>query len=123
VSLNQVWEDSNSIDSIYYEYKPDDFDTKCYEQKDVPVGSTYDDSVTIQCYHSKPIARLKICLEDSEFLTLEDDGTIPKCCHPDEESGDDKDPKVVCYTLEINCKPGCPEDDIQQPVRSLRGKN
>jgi len=122
VSLNQVW-DTASIDSIFYEYQTDAFDSKCYEETEVAVGSTYTDELTIQCLHMTQEAKIKICLADSldnGFLTLEDDATIPKCCQGD---GVPDDTPVVCYTIEINCEPGCPEDnyDSQQAVRSLRG--
>jgi hypothetical protein len=121
VLLNQVWDSNESIDSIFYQYNPDDFDTKCYEVDDVAVGSTYTDEVTIQCLHMNHFAKLKICLADSlekEFLTMDDEAEIPKCCHSE---GVPADTPVVCYTLEINCKPGCPEDETQQAFRSLRG--
>jgi hypothetical protein len=120
VSLNQVW-DTESIDSIFYEYNPNDFDTKCYEEDDVTVGSTYTDEITIQCLHMTPVAKLRICLADSvekEFLTFKDEAEISKCCHSE---GVPADKPVVCYTLEINCKPGCPEDHTQEAARSLRG--
>jgi len=120
VSLNQVW-DTESIGYIFYEYDPDEFDTKCYEEDDVTMGSTYSDEITIQCFHMTPVARLKICLADpieNQFLETGDGAEIPQCCHSE---GVPAGTPVVCYTLEINCKPGCEEDDTQQEDRRLRG--
>jgi len=120
VSLNQVW-DTESIDSVFYEYNTDDFDTKCYEEEGVTMGSTYADEITIQCLHMSPVARLKICLADNiekEFLGTGDEAEIPQCCHSE---GVPAGTPVVCYTLEISCKPGCEEDDTQIEERRLRG--
>jgi len=111
VALNNVWDSSGPIGSMYYEYMPDSFDTKCYEEEDVAVGATYAE-FTISCSHLVPQARLKICLADpiqNEFLVIEDNATLPKCCQSTEESGT----PIVCYSLEISCKPGCPEEDAQ----------
>jgi hypothetical protein len=120
VALNQVWDSNGSVDSIYYEYKTDVFDTKCYQETDVAIGSTYSE-VTIQCGVLVPVAHITICLSDSlekDFLKSEDDATIPQCCHQGEPEGT----PAVCYVLSIECTPGC--DDIsQEEVRGLRGSN
>jgi hypothetical protein len=120
VALNQVWDSNGSVDSIYYEYKTDVFDMKCYQETDVAIGSTYSE-VTIQCGVLVPVAHITICLSDSlekDFLKSEDDATIPQCCHQGEPEGT----PAVCYVLSIECTPGC--DDIsQEEVRGLRGSN
>jgi len=121
VSLNQVWKSKDSIDKIYYEYQKDFFDSICPAQGNVDYGSTYAESIVIQCNVLKPFAKIKICLEDSitkdlPFLNIQDTATIPKCCHPMDEN-------AVCYTIEINCTPECAEADAQQAMRGLRGAN
>merc|ERR1712159_831377 len=35
VALNQVWADARDIDAIFYEYKEDLFNSKCYESNEV----------------------------------------------------------------------------------------
>jgi hypothetical protein len=124
VELNQVWPDS-SIDAIYYQWFPDYLNEKCLQEKDVASGETYAE-ITLQCHFLEPFAKMTICLEESVeagFLQAEDDATVPKCCHDGESSGN---LATVCYTLQIECAPGCPESDAQQAVRrkrELRGIN
>jgi hypothetical protein len=116
VKLQQTWMESTMIDSIYYEYKENVFDLKCYEVADVDLNTTYD-TITIQCNVMNPTAYLEICVADDitkEFLTSEDDGTVPKCCH----STDENIP-TVCYSLEINCVTGCAETASRRNL--LRG--
>jgi len=122
VALNQVWADARDIDAIFYEYKEDKFNSKCYESNEVATGTTYDE-ITLQCNVMKPFAQLKLCLvdaEDKSFLSRGDDATIPRCCHEEEEYEKAGTP-TVCYELEINCKPGCEEGEAQEAVRYLRG--
>jgi len=123
VSLNQVWK-PDSIGYIFYEYNTDDFDTVCYEENDVACASTYSEEITIQCLHHTPVARLKICLADpieELFLQTGDAAEIPQCCHPE---GVPSSTPVVCYTLMINCKPGCEEEEAtEMEDRRLRGSN
>jgi hypothetical protein len=107
VKLEQAWMSSSVIDYIYYEYKEDLFDLKCYEEVDVGINTSYD-TITIQCNVMNPRAHLQICLADDfskDFLGFEDDGTVPKCCH----SNTPAETPTVCYTLEINCETGCAE--------------
>eukprot|EP00535_Pseudo-nitzschia_heimii_P001124 CAMPEP_0197173282 /NCGR_PEP_ID=MMETSP1423-20130617/280_1 /TAXON_ID=476441 /ORGANISM="Pseudo-nitzschia heimii, Strain UNC1101" /LENGTH=864 /DNA_ID=CAMNT_0042622077 /DNA_START=38 /DNA_END=2632 /DNA_ORIENTATION=- len=124
VELNQVWPDS-SIDAIYYQWFPDYLNEKCLQETDVASGETYAE-ITLQCHFLEPFAKMTICLEESVeagFLQAEDDATVPKCCHDGESSGN---LAMVCYTLEIQCAPGCLESDAQQAVRrkrKLRGVN
>jgi len=110
VALEQAWTSSSVIDSIYYDYKEDLFDSKCYEETNVELGVTYD-TITIQCNVITPMAHLQICVADditNDFLQFpEDDATIPQCCH----STTPEDTPVVCYTLEINCDTECVEEE------------
>jgi len=106
VKLEQAWT-STVIDSIYYEYKEDLFDSKCYEEVSVERDVTYA-TITIQCNVLTPTAHLHICVADDitkEFLQLMDDAIIPKCCH----STTPEDTPVVCYTIQINCETECVE--------------
>jgi len=122
VSLNQFWP-TGSIDSIYYQWNPDYYNEKCIEESDVANGENFAE-ITIQCNFLKPYAKATICLEESlqdGFLQPEDDATIPKCCHDGEHTADTQ---VVCYTVEIQCTPGCAGEDSQQAFRrQLRGAN
>jgi len=132
VSINQGWDRMDNeeipIDSIYYSFRPDTFDEVCFEETNVGLGTVLD-TVTISCGVLKPHARLEICLVDNlehGFLTSEDDGTVPKCCHPDEPES-----PTVCYTIKINCVTECvdnDEDAIDNGLtdfvrRGLRGSN
>lgn len=122
VALNQVWETSDSVDAIYYEYMPDNFDSKCYGVADVEKGNRYAEA-TLQCGTLVPKAKLTICLTDDltkGFLGSEDDASIPRCCKDPEPV---VDAPTVCYVLEIECRPGCVGEDSQQAVRNLRGSN
>jgi len=122
VALKQVWDTSDSVDAIYYEYMPDNFDSKCYGVSDVEKGDRYAEA-TLQCGTLVPKAKLTICLADDltkGFLGLEDDASIPRCCKDPEPV---VDAPTVCYVLEIECRPGCVGEDSQQAVRNLRGSN
>merc|ERR1711862_256779 len=112
------------VDSIYYEYKPDLFDMTCFEETNVALNQQYD-TIKIQCNTMSPTAHLQICYVDDiskNFLSLEDDATIPKCCHADNgtDVGVGNKP-AVCYTLQINCKTECVDDSIVSRRRLLRG--
>jgi hypothetical protein len=116
VQLQQAWTSSTMIDYIFYEYKEDKFNSKCYEKSEVKFGEVYD-TITIQCNIMTPIAFLQICVADNitkEFLQLEDNGTIPKCCHSEQ-------PEIpaVCYDLQINCEPECTENASASRRRNL----
>lgn len=110
VQLNQAWQSSSStIDAIFYEFKEDLFNSKCYEERDVQGGIMYAEEITIQCNLMSPKANLKICIVDDinkGFLGLEDNGTVPPCCHSTEPDG----MPTVCYNLEINCNTACIEE-------------
>jgi hypothetical protein len=115
VRLTNAWTSAGqAVDSIFYEYKINGFDEKCYEAPDIDGGSTYD-NITIQCLHSEPYARLDICVADSGGALSDDDNAeVPKCCEPDLKPGAD----VVCYKLVVWCETRC-IDAVQR--RSLRG--
>jgi len=132
VSINQGWDrvdnEDVAIDQIFYSFKPDTFDQKCFEETNVGLGTVLD-TVTISCGVLKPHARLEICLVDNlqnELLTVEDDATVPTCCHPDEKI---PETPTVCYTIKINCVTECVDEDaIDNGLtdfvrRGLRGSN
>jgi len=127
VALNQGWDQSGDedipIDSIYYSFRPNAFDEKCYEETSVMEGTVFD-TITIQCHVTKPFALLEICLVDdlmNELLTIEDDATVPQCCHPEDEP----EKPTVCYKIKINCKTECVDEDNSDDKvdvrRGLRG--
>jgi hypothetical protein len=115
VKLEQAWMSSTVIDYIHYEYKESLFDLKCYEEVDVNLDTIYD-TITIQCNVMSPKAFLQICVTDDnskEFLTLEDDGTVPQCCH----STTPVETPTVCYSLEINCETECAKTTARRNLR------
>ena len=62
-------------------------------------------------------AFLEICVADNvdhNVLSIEDNATIPKCCHPNLEPNT----PVVCYSLEISCEP-CETLEMYRPPRNL----
>jgi len=131
VSLTQGWDQLGDedipIDHLFYSYRPDHFDEKCYEETSVVEGTNFD-TVTIQCHVYKPYAIIEICVVDdlkNELLTVEDDATVPQCCYPTFPP----ETPTVCYTIKINCVTECVEedenDDEEVVVRApeLRGSN
>lgn len=115
VGLKNSWVDGDdTIDSIHYQYKIDDFTERCYNSTNVIADEVYN-QITIECFHSKPFAELKICVVDDEALQDGDNAEVPKCCHADQEGKD-----VVCYTLTIDCVTTCVEEE-QRAMRALRG--
>jgi len=123
VALNQGWDQLGDedipIDRIFYSFRPDTFDEKCYEETSVVEGTVFD-TITIQCHVTKPFATLEICVVDdlkNELLTIEDDASVPQCCHNEEP-----EKPTVCYTIKINCVTECVEDDDNDNARrGLRG--
>jgi len=123
VALNQGWDQSGDdnipIDSIYYSFRPNNFDEKCYEETSVIEGTVFD-TISIQCHVYKPFALLEICLVDdveNKLLTFEDNATVPQCCHPEDEP----EKPTVFYKIKINCKTECvDEDDDDEKVDAVR---
>jgi hypothetical protein len=131
VSLNQGWDQLGDedipIDHIFYSFRPSTFDDKCYEETNIKEGTIFD-TVTISCNVLTPYAKLEICLVDdleNELLTVEDDATVPKCCHPNFPPNT----PTVCYTIKISCVTECVDDDEDAlddnsiARRGLRGFN
>jgi len=126
VKLNQAWESPGDeeipIDHIFYAFRPDNFNEKCYEEVQVMENTVYG-TITIQCAVTKPYALLEICIADditNEKLIWngdEENATVPKCCHP---SFPPETP-VVCYTVEISCVTECVEEQIARGRSLLRG--
>jgi len=109
VVLRQGWEESDAftIDHMYYTYRTDYFNEKCYNARSVFGGTIFDD-IIIQCFVTKPFAVLEICVVDD---SMNGNATVPECCDP-------KDPpekSTVCYTIKINCKTECDFDDDPVP--------
>jgi len=116
VKLYQEWS-TEAVSSIFYEYMPDNFSSKCYEEQDVGCGKSVDE-ITIACAHLSPVAHLNVCVVD-DGLSDEDNATVPKCCHEDPKIVPPEKP-TVCYTLEISCDPESALCE-QQAQRLLRG--
>ena len=119
VRLTNAWTVSgDTIDTILYKYKEDEWSNKCYEEKNVDGGSAYED-ITIQCMHTVPAARLLICVADQGFqpLTNDDKATVPECCNSDLEDGD----KAVCYYLVVYCESHCTAEPTQSPTEAPIG--
>ena len=117
VRLFNAWtSEQEAIDSIFYRYRIDTFDDRCYENQDVGGGDSYAD-ITIRCAQMEPYARLDICVADNDGALRDgDDAEVPRCCEPDLEP----DTPVVCYKLVIWCETRCPET-VARRGRSLRG--
>eukprot|EP00537_Pseudo-nitzschia_pungens_P012634 CAMPEP_0172390452 /NCGR_PEP_ID=MMETSP1061-20121228/7091_1 /TAXON_ID=37318 /ORGANISM="Pseudo-nitzschia pungens, Strain cf. pungens" /LENGTH=1397 /DNA_ID=CAMNT_0013120835 /DNA_START=294 /DNA_END=4487 /DNA_ORIENTATION=- len=107
IKLHQSYTTSNTtIDSMYYQFQPDNFDRKCLEKKNVPGGDTT--SITIQCTKTSQIALLEVWIADSEVLTKDDKAIVPDCCHPTVSKGT----PVSKYLLEIKCVSVCDEQSV-----------
>jgi len=118
VELYNAWtSEQEVIDSIFYNYRINQFDEKCYE-KEFLIGNENYDTITIQCLHMEPYAKLDICVADgcTNSLSSEDNAEIPKCCHDDELP---PDTQVVCYKLVIQCKTLCPEAEERRALRGV----
>eukprot|EP00537_Pseudo-nitzschia_pungens_P013068 CAMPEP_0172382970 /NCGR_PEP_ID=MMETSP1061-20121228/898_1 /TAXON_ID=37318 /ORGANISM="Pseudo-nitzschia pungens, Strain cf. pungens" /LENGTH=488 /DNA_ID=CAMNT_0013111051 /DNA_START=352 /DNA_END=1818 /DNA_ORIENTATION=- len=111
VGLDQQWVE-DTIDHIFFSYKPSLFDNKCYQQQNVAGGATYKDPLTITCNVLTPLAYLEICVADT---SVEGNATIPKCC----QSQVAPETPKVCYHLEIKCVTGCSDETLSS--RFLRG--
>jgi len=123
VTLNQEWTsiEQQSVESIFYSYKPSIWGQKCYEEQRV-VGQSSFDTVTIQCNVLTPYAFLQICVADDAsngILSGLDNATIPKCCQSEEEN----DTPTVCYTVEIRCASLCIEASEESRMLRLRGSS
>ena len=106
VRLSQTYTEESTIGHLFYEYKEDDFNEKCYEKQDLE----YEDNVeiTIQCLHKNQVATLDLYIADdieNGVLSEGDNATIPKCCHADLNEND----AVTKYFLSIKCVSACPE--------------
>merc|ERR1712232_514618 len=108
VRLTQTLTDSNStIDNIFYQYKPNHFDSTCLEEDDVEGGEFVE--VTIECTVNTEIAMFEFWVIDDiskDVLSEGDDAVIPKCCHPE---GVPPETPTTKYLIEIKCTTECPE--------------
>lgn len=107
------------IDYIYYAYRPDNFDEVCFEETKVEDETVYAKDLTIQCAVTQPYGLLEICMADDirnerlQFNSLEENGVVPKCCHP---SFPPETP-VVCYNVKIKCVSDCAvvdDDEVEE---------
>lgn len=107
VALQQMYTSpSESIDHVFYNYRPDPLDMKCYEEENVPGHNRIE--ITIECVRSSQIALLEYWMADDigkGVLAEGDNAIIPKCCHPDVP----EETPVTKYYLEIKCVSSCPE--------------
>jgi len=138
VNLKQGWTSEatnntiSSIERIFYSYRQDNFNQKCYEETEVESDVIFADSIELRCLTNVPYSLLEICVEDEGFLTSEDNGIVPKCCHANDGEEEEKTP-TVCYTIEIKCVTECVDDDsvstfvdelvARKNRRGLRGSN
>jgi len=103
VQFNQMYH--VSVPFMFYQYKPDNFNDKCYEEIQVPKCQTIE--MTIQCMMHTPIALLEVWIADplnEELLRDGDDAVIPECCYP----GVTNNGYVTKYLLEFKCESSCP---------------
>jgi len=118
VALTNNWK--TQVDTIYYQYKKDHFNEKCYNSTQVDTGVTYS-NITIQCHVTKPYATFELCLGDDNSSIFNEDAEnaiVPQCCHA-------KDHKFsACFNLYIWCTEQCPaeEESVNRNRRGLRGK-
>ena len=118
VALTNNW--GAQIDEIYYQYKKDHFNEKCYNNSTVGIGDTYNE-ITIQCHVTQPYATFELCLGAEEHLSIftdKDKAIVPQCC-------DAKDHKFsACFNLMIWCSEECPavQESVSRNRRGLRGK-
>ena len=107
VALIQTYTSPSSvIDTIYYQYKENLFNSKCYEEDDVPGGDSIE--ITIECTRASQIALLEVWMADDVskgVLTDGDNAIIPDCCYPTVPEGT----PVTKYFIEIKCVTECPE--------------
>jgi len=118
VALTNNW--NAQIEKIYYQYKKDHFNEKCYNSTEVNIGETYSE-ITIQCHVTQPYATFELCLGDDKegsIFTNEDSATVPQCCHAKEHTFS------ACFNLYIWCTDECPakEESVNRNRRGLRGK-
>merc|ERR1711971_251278 len=116
VRFNQMYD--TYIPFLFYQYKPDNFNEKCYEEMSVPKCQTIE--MTINCMMTSPIALLEVWVADpydvditlseekKKLLHAGDDAVIPECCYP----GVANDRYVTKYLLEFKCESACPNGAI-----------
>merc|ERR1711971_812980 len=116
VRFNQMYD--TYIPFLFYQYKPDNFNEKCYEEMSVPKCQTIE--MTINCMMTSPIALLEVWVADpydvditlseekKKLLHAGDDAVIPDCCYP----GVANDRYVTKYLLEFKCESACPNGAI-----------
>jgi len=114
VQIHQMFTNAQSnLDSLYYQYKYNDFSTKCYEQENMPFENAVE--FTIQCMVSSKIGLLEFWAVDNlskGFLQSADDEKVPDCCYPDEPSGT----PVAKYVLAVKCSTECPDKTFDPHV-------
>jgi len=113
VKLTYTWGDDLDI---YYQYKPDYLNEKCYAVQDPDYKSSYA-TIDMQCYHSKAFTQIEICVTDdcTAVLSFEDNAVVPQCCETTTYQ------QAVCYTLIVWCEDQCPTTERQRALQALRG--
>lgn len=107
LKLAQTFTDSSSsVDSLYYQYKHDEFDKTCFEEQNFYGEHSLE--ITIQCTVHSRIALLGLWIADDiakNVLSEGDKAGIPDCCHSSTPEGT----PVTYYFVEIKCVSACPE--------------
>jgi hypothetical protein len=92
------------LDDMFIQYHYTNVgDTKCENHKGVSVCGT-NTTYTAHCMSRTPVTIVDLWISDSH-LNISDSGTVPRCCHPD----DNKHDPVVQYSFLIHCVTQCPD--------------
>jgi len=106
VQFNQKYD--MSVPFMFYQYKPDNFNDKCYNETQVPKCKTIE--ITIKCMMHTPIALLEVWIADplnEGLLGAGDNATIPDCCKP----GVTNNGYVTKHVYEFKCESACPSEE------------
>lgn len=107
ISLTQSYTSADStIDQVYYQYKPDVWNSKCFEEDDLQGGESVE--ITIECTRMSQVAYLHLWVVDDlskNVLSAMDNAVIPDCCYPTVP----ENTPVTSYQIEIKCVTECPE--------------
>ena len=104
IQLHQSFTNSSQdIDKIFYQYKYNAFNTKCYEEDNFVGENALE--MTIHC--NSEIGLLEFWVADdlsNNVLSALDDAVIPDCCHPTVST----QTPVTKYVVGVRCVTACP---------------